>query len=123
MYFRTPLIHGWECQGHPHSEVLANMNAIGAKGYATAMSGSIIVSTDSVTYSINAKPMPSQITPEKPPIQTGDPSSGTYVIAGAPTSFQNCTAMRAYYPNGVASTHPAYAAKHDRDGDNWACEK
>lgn len=38
-------------------------------------------------------------------------------------SFQNCTELRKVYPNGVPSDHPAYAVKHDRDKDNWACEK
>ncbi|MGN7403236.1 excalibur calcium-binding domain-containing protein [Cytobacillus praedii] len=41
----------------------------------------------------------------------------------APTSFKNCTELRKYYPNGVASDHPAYAPKHDRDNDGWACER
>ncbi|MEG0259105.1 MAG: excalibur calcium-binding domain-containing protein [Lysinibacillus sp.] len=38
-------------------------------------------------------------------------------------SFQNCTELRKAYPNGVPSTHPAYAPKHDRDKDNFACER
>lgn len=61
-------------------------------------------------------PAPAPTTP-KP-----DVNSGTYVIPGAPTSFKNCTAMRNYYPAGVKSSHPAYASKHDRDKDGWACE-
>lgn len=44
------------------------------------------------------------------------------VIPEAPTSFQNCTEMRIWYPNGVGADHPAYAPKHDRDKDGWACE-
>lgn len=36
--------------------------------------------------------------------------------------FQNCTELRKVYPSGVPSDHPAYAPKHDRDKDNWACE-
>ena len=52
-----------------------------------------------------------------------DVNSGTYVIPGAPTGFANCTDMREYYPNGVKSSHPAYASKHDRDKDGWACER
>ncbi|WP_019412501.1 S-layer homology domain-containing protein [Paenisporosarcina sp. TG20] len=47
------------------------------------------------------------VTPTPSPVQTG---------------FANCTEMRKVYPNGVASTHPAYELKHDRDKDNWACE-
>ncbi|WP_323702991.1 thermonuclease family protein [Mammaliicoccus sp. Dog046] len=37
-------------------------------------------------------------------------------------SYPNCTELRKVYPNGVPSTHPAYALKHDRDKDNFACE-
>lgn len=62
--------------------------------------------------------------PSSKPTQSTKPSvgSGFEVIPGAPTSFQNCTAMKKYYPNGVKEGHPAYAAKHDRDKDGWACE-
>ncbi|MFS0822286.1 thermonuclease family protein [Bacillus sp. 1P02SD] len=38
-------------------------------------------------------------------------------------SYKNCTELRKVYPEGVPSTHPAYDSKHDRDKDNWACEK
>ena len=38
-------------------------------------------------------------------------------------SFQNCTELRKVHPNGVPSTHPAYEPKHDRDKDNFACER
>ncbi|QHE60351.1 nuclease [Rossellomorea vietnamensis] len=37
--------------------------------------------------------------------------------------YQNCTELRKVYPDGVPSDHPAYASKHDRDKDNWACER
>lgn len=67
-------------------------------------------------------PNPVNPTPE-PTKPVGDAGSGTYVIPGAPKSFQNCTEMRKYYPNGVKSSHPAYASKHDRDNDGWACEQ
>ena len=43
--------------------------------------------------------------------------------SNAPTYFQNCTELRKWYPNGVGSDHPAYAPKHDRDKDGWACEQ
>lgn len=36
--------------------------------------------------------------------------------------FKNCTDLRITYPNGVASDHPAYQGKMDRDKDNFACE-
>ena len=48
---------------------------------------------------------------------------GLEVISGAPTSFGNCKAMNEYYPNGVKKGHPAYKPTHDRDKDNWACER
>ncbi len=37
--------------------------------------------------------------------------------------FANCTELRKKYPNGVASDHPAYQPKMDRDKDNFACER
>ncbi|RIP33996.1 DNA-binding protein [Staphylococcus gallinarum] len=37
-------------------------------------------------------------------------------------SYPNCTALREVHPNGVPSSHPAYAPKHDRDNDDYACE-
>lgn len=49
--------------------------------------------------------------------------SGAYIDPKAPTSFKNCTELRVYYPKGVAKGHPAYAPKHDRDKDGWACER
>lgn len=38
-------------------------------------------------------------------------------------SFKNCTEMRKVHPSGVPSNHPAYESKHDRDKDNYACER
>ncbi|MEI2664028.1 excalibur calcium-binding domain-containing protein [Rossellomorea sp. LJF3] len=37
--------------------------------------------------------------------------------------YQNCTELRKVYPDGVPADHPAYARKHDRDKDDWACER
>lgn len=54
---------------------------------------------------------------------TSNTPSSSSGVQNVPTSFKNCTEMRQYYPEGVPSTHPAYAPKHDRDQDNWACEK
>lgn len=39
------------------------------------------------------------------------------------TSFANCTELNKIYPNGVASDHPAYKSKMDRDKDGYACER
>lgn len=59
----------------------------------------------------------------KPEPKPGNPNDGEYIIPGAPTMFKNCTEMRKYYPNGLKRGHPAYADKHDRDQDGWACER
>lgn len=120
--------------GHPHDEIVKRLQAAGSKLYSTE-NGDITVITNGTTYNISAKiwtpptPKPEPKPEPKPtpkPTPTPQPkpdlSSGTYVIPGAPTSFQNCTAMRKYYPYGVRSSHPAYASKHDRDKDGWACE-
>ncbi|WP_083995446.1 S-layer homology domain-containing protein [Caryophanon latum] len=75
------------------------------------------------TTDSNDKPAPAPVpTPAPKPQPTGDVNSGSYVVPGAATSFKNCTAMREVYPKGVKTGHPAYAKKHDRDGDGWACE-
>ncbi|MEH7237294.1 thermonuclease family protein [Bacillus sp. JJ1562] len=50
------------------------------------------------------------------------PTEGSGNTRGS-ESYKNCTELRKVYPNGVPSTHQAYEAKHDRDKDNWACEK
>ena len=112
--------------GHPHKEVVANIKTIGAKSYATANSGNIVVTTNGISYSIQGKEtLVPNVTPQKPTTPTtptGNVSSGTYVIPGAPTTFKNCDAMRKYYPSGVSKSHPAYAAARDGDKDGWACE-
>lgn len=107
--------------GHPNQSVLNNIKAIGATMYATAQDGTIVVTADCNGYSINGKQFNAQQIITTP--TTGDVNSGTYVLPGAPTSFSNCTEMRKVYPNGVKKGHIAYASKHDRDNDGWACEK
>ncbi|HWK22335.1 MAG TPA: S-layer homology domain-containing protein [Ureibacillus sp.] len=117
--------------GHPHAVVLNNLKSVGSKVYSTAQDGTITVTTNGQTYNIDAMEFkggststtPSQPTSPEPSKPTGDVNSGTYVIPGAPTNFNNCTEMRKYYPNGVKSSHPAYASTHDRDNDGWACEQ
>lgn len=60
--------------------------------------------------------------PTTPQPSTPNVEEGLEVISGAPTSFRNCTALKEHYPDGVMKGHPAYASKHDRDKDGWACE-
>ncbi len=56
--------------GHPHAEVVDALTQVGSDIYGTAESGMIVVTTDGVTYDINAKPWTgigatSSITPPK----------------------------------------------------------
>lgn len=50
-------------------------------------------------------------------------NSSTSSSGNQSESYKNCTELRKVYPNGVPSTHPAYDSKHDRDKDNFACER
>ncbi|MER2079425.1 MBL fold metallo-hydrolase [Psychrobacillus psychrotolerans] len=115
--------------GHPHAEVVANLKNVSSKIYSTATSGNIVVITNGTTHSVSAKPFTDNstgvVTPKPIPVPVKKPvvESGLEVIPGAPNTFKNCTAMREYYPNGVKNGHPAYASKHDRDKDNWACDR
>ena len=103
--------------GHPHQEVLTNIKAVSAKAYSTAQDGTIVATVDCGSYSIDAVEFDiKDVEKDK------DVNSGSYVVPGASTSFENCTEMREVYPNGVLSSHPSYEAKHDRDKDGWACE-
>lgn len=54
---------------------------------------------------------------------TTAPSSTPPAASDGKEYYQNCTELRKVYPDGVPSDHPAYASKHDRDKDNWACER
>lgn len=49
-------------------------------------------------------------------------NQGTAPEAGGSYNFANCTELKTEFPDGVASNHPAYQPKMDRDKDNWACE-
>lgn len=49
-------------------------------------------------------------------------NQGTAPEAGGSYNFANCTELKTEFPDGVASDHPAYQPKMDRDKDNWACE-
>ncbi|WP_409295985.1 excalibur calcium-binding domain-containing protein [Peribacillus sp. SCS-26] len=62
-----------------------------------------------------ASPAPAPA-PKPAPAATPAPASGSEY-------YQNCTELRKVYPNGVPAGHPAYASKHDRDKDNYACER
>lgn len=108
--------------GHPHAAVVSRLQKVGSKIYSTAEAGNIVVTTNGKTHSLSAKPWSGVVTPAPTPTPQPKPDSGLTVIPGAPTSFQNCTTMKKYYPKGVKKGHPAYATKHDRDKDGWACD-
>ncbi len=97
--------------GHPHTNVLENLKAVNSKLYSTAQDGTIVITTNGDTYSVNAKEFvpPSTVTPKPTPEPTKE-------------SYKNCTELRKVYPLGVDSSHPAYEAKHDGDNDGQACE-
>lgn len=55
--------------------------------------------------------------------EENDSSTGSAAESSEGTEhFQNCTELRETYPDGVASNHPAYQPKMDRDKDDYACE-
>lgn len=95
---------------HPHSDVLQKLKAANSKVYATAESGTIVITTDGKKYSVAAKEMTVPGAIESKPVET--PKS----------LYNNCTELRVVFPNGVALGHPAYESKHDVDNDGWACE-
>lgn len=58
-------------------------------------------------------------------VETAPESNANQVTApesGGSYNFANCTELKTEFPDGVASDHPAYQSKMDRDKDNWACE-
>jgi len=102
--------------GHPHQVVLNNIAEVNANTYSTATEGTIVLTIDCNGYSIDAKEFEFEV--EQKPAE----NSGKDVIPEAPISFENCEAMREYYPKGVQKGHPAYTTNQDRDNDGWACE-
>lgn len=90
--------------------------------------GSYIQKNNNVLYETPSKSKlallenpPKTSVPKKP--AKSENGNGEEVVPGAPTKFQNCKELNKVYPQGVKKGHPAYASKHDRDKDNWACEK
>ena len=110
--------------GHPHKEVVNTLNSVGSKIYKTATDCNITVTSNGKTHTVfksckkeESKPVEKPV--EKPiemPVITPTP-------APAPIGYKNCTELRKDYPDGVKIGHPAYAKKHDGDGDGHACER
>jgi len=62
--------------GHPHQETLARLTDMGVSIYRTDVSGTIVVSTDGNTYSVN----------EDPDRISGNNADGTAITPGVPAS-------------------------------------
>ena len=100
----TVLSYGKEnSYGHPHAEVVTRLKGVASKIYSTAISGTVVVTTNGVTHSVSAtpwtgtgtgtvKPTPVPVPVVPAPKPAPDVNSGTYVIPTAPTTFANCTA-------------------------------
>ena len=76
-----------------------------------------------------ATPRPTATTAPRPTATSRPSPTPTRLPTPLPTrpaesyEFQNCTALREVFPNGVPLGHPAYQPKMDRDKDDWACER
>lgn len=96
--------------GHPKASVVKNIMSTGSKIYATAQSGTIIMTTDGFGYTVN----------EKTYSGNGDTKP---TIQSSKVIYNNCTELRKVYPKGVSSSHPAYQNDMDRDKDLWHVNK
>lgn len=96
---------------------------ITGKGYYGLGGGLFVQKSDRVKYETPSKAKLALLEQEVNNSSTSSPINGEALDPNAPTSFKNCTELRKFYPDGVPSDHPAYASKHDRDNDGWACER
>jgi competence protein ComEC len=104
--------------GHPDSVVMNRLLANKAEVIST-VHGTIETYSDGSYIYINQESPAAAPVPKPAPKPTPAPAPAP---APKPTTFKNCTELRKVYPDGVSSSHPAYASKHDRDKDGWACE-
>lgn len=114
------LSYGENSYGHPHSEVINDLLLYGVDIYSTYEQGTITVNSIGNSYSINVSPVQWGSKPVPTPQPTPKPAPTPNPVQ---TNFANCTELRAVYPDGVSSSHPAYQSKMDRDNDGWACER
>jgi len=113
------LSYGENSYGHPNNQVVNDLIAYDVNIYSTYEQGTITVHTIGNSYSINADPLPWDVQIGQSRVPQPAPSPQPPVQ----TEFANCTDLRAVYPDGVNSSHPAYQSKFDRDQDGWACEQ
>ena len=127
--------------GHPSAEVMNRFKSLGIPVYRTDEQGTIIVTLSESGVSVNKKQgsyksgdgtQSSSSTSSESSSQGStttqnkdDNPNGVYnqQSTASQQSYQNCTLLRQDYPDGVPQGHPAYASKHDRDKDGWACER
>lgn len=118
------LSYGENSYGHPHDEVVNDLLLYGVDIYSTYEQGTITVNTVGNSYSINVSPVLWGRQPVPAPAPQPEPQPVPQPApAPVQTNFANCTELRAVYPDGVSSSHPAYQSKMDRDKDGWACER
>lgn len=119
--------------GHPHLAIESRLNKIGAKTYKTPLDCDITVTSGGVKHAVSTacKGGKKVTTPAVKPVVKPTPKPSPKPVtkpaakpkpAPVQSYYKNCAALRKDYPYGVERGHPAYAKKHDRDGDGHACE-
>ncbi|WP_054769950.1 SH3 domain-containing protein [Lysinibacillus parviboronicapiens] len=86
--------------------------------HSTIAGWSYVTTSSSEGYVVD-----SNLSSKNPNATTSSKPGSSNTSNGSKSTYKNCTELRKDYPNGVDSSHPAYAKKHDRDGDGWACER
>lgn len=115
--------------GHPSNEVMSRFKDRNIPVYRNDEQGTIVVTLAASSVTVDKEPgsynagsgsdektdttQPSETSP-----QIEVPAESNPVVE----NFANCTELKKVYPSGVASDHPAYKSKMDRDKDGWACE-
>lgn len=123
------LSYGENSYGHPNNQVVNDLILYDINIYSTYKQGTITVNSIGSSYSINADPLQweeakaaQEPKPKPVPQPAPTPQPTPAPQPPAQTGFANCAELRAVYPKGVDSKHPAYQSKMDRDHDGWACE-
>ena len=88
--------------------------------HSTIAGWSFITTADYEGYVVDT-----YLSSKNPAAATTSKPSGSSNASNSNSSktYKNCTELRKDHPNGVGADHPAYAPKHDRDKDGWACER
>lgn len=73
-------------------------------------------------YLVDKKPSTKNTEVVKKSSNTTTKSTSNTTNKRSNSHYKNCTELKKDFPNGVRRGHWAYAEKHDRDKDGWACE-